>query len=69
MLPYPAQPRLICLSVCESVSKISFNYSAENGLGPTDAVNKYVKIVNQRGIVSQIFFKINVYIMILAKSG
>ena len=49
MLPYPAQPRLICLSVCESVSKISFNYSAENGLGPTDAVNKYKKNCESTG--------------------
>jgi hypothetical protein len=59
----PAQPRLIRLSV----SDITFNYSAENGLGPTDLVNKYVKIVNQWGIVSQIFVKINLYIMILKK--
>ncbi len=32
---------LICLSVCPSVHHITFNYSAENGLGPTDSVNKY----------------------------
>jgi hypothetical protein len=64
---YPAQPRLIRPPVRQSLSKITFNYSAENGLGPTDLVNKYVKMVNQRGIVSQIFFKINLYLMILAK--
>ena len=44
-----------------------FNYSAEKGLGPSESVNKYTKIVNRRGIVSQIFFKMNLYIMILAK--
>ena len=59
---YPAHPRLICPSICLSVRQISFNYSAENCLGPTDSVNKYVKIMNRRGIVSQIFFKINLYI-------
>ncbi len=34
-LVYPAQPRLISLSVCESVCGISFTYSAENLLIPT----------------------------------
>ena len=48
------------------LSKISFNYSAEKCQGPTDLVNKYVKSVNRRAIVSQIFFKIN--ILILAKN-
>jgi hypothetical protein len=63
-LPSPPQ---INSSVRPSVSHISFNYSAENFPGPTDLVNKYVKIVNRRGIVCQIFFIINLYIMILAK--
>ena len=58
---YPAHPRLISLSVSPSFSKIFFNYSAENLPGPTDLVNKYVKIVNQWGIVSQIFSKIYLY--------
>jgi hypothetical protein len=60
---HPARPRLIHLSVRESVSHITFNYSAENGLGLTELVNKYVKIVNRWGIASQIFFKINFYIV------
>ncbi len=64
---YPAQPKLICPSVCESACDITFNYSVEICPGPKDLVNKYVTIVNRRGIVSQIFFKINLYIMILAK--
>ena len=54
----------VALFFCPSVSKISFNYSAENCPGPTDLANKYVEIVNRREIVSQIFFKINLYIMI-----
>ena len=49
---YPAQPRLIRLSVCPSVSGISFNFFAGNGPGPKDLFNKYVKIGNWRGIVS-----------------
>ena len=61
-LPSPPQ---INSSVSPSVCKITF--SAENCLDPTDLVNKYVKIVNRRGIVSQIFFEINLDIMILAK--
>ena len=43
---YPTQLRLICLSVRSSVCHITFNYSVGNCLGPTDLVNKYVKIVN-----------------------
>ena len=43
---YPAQPRLIRLSVCPSVSGISFNFFAGNGPGPKDLFNKYVKIGN-----------------------
>ena len=64
---YPAQPRLIAESVCQSVSSITFDYFVENGLGQADLANKHVTIVNRRGIVSRIFFKIKLYIMILTK--
>ena len=43
---YPAQPRLIAESVCESVRHITFNYSAENCPGPTNLVKYSLKIVN-----------------------
>jgi hypothetical protein len=43
---YPAHPRLICLSVRESVCGITFNYSAENRPGPTDLVKYCLKNVN-----------------------
>jgi hypothetical protein len=43
---YPAQPRLIRPSTCQSVSEISFNYTAENCPSPTDLVNYSLKIVN-----------------------
>ena len=45
---YPARPGLICLSFCQSmwVCKVTFNCSAENSTGPTDSVNKSLKIVN-----------------------
>ncbi len=59
---YPAHPRLIRLSVRPSFCHITFKFSAENRLGPTDSINKYVKIVNRRGIGSQIFFEINLCI-------
>jgi hypothetical protein len=58
-LPSPTQ---INSSVSLSFRPSStFKFSAENRLGPTDSINKYVKIVNRRGIVSQIFFEINLY--------
>ena len=43
---YPAQPRLIHQSVCESLSHITFNYSAENHPGPTDLVKHSLKIAD-----------------------
>ncbi len=63
-LPSPPQINSsVCLSVRLSAREISFNYSAENRSAPTDSVNKYVQIVNRRGIVCEIFFfKINLYI-------
>jgi hypothetical protein len=41
---YPIQPRLFCLSVCESVSHISFSYIVENCSGPTDWVKYSIKM-------------------------
>ena len=43
---YPAQLRLIRPSVCQSLSQLSFNYSAENYPGPTDLVKYSLKIVD-----------------------
>jgi hypothetical protein len=43
---YPAHPRLIRPSVRQSVRHITFNFSADNGPGPTDLVKYCLKIVN-----------------------
>ena len=43
---YPAQPRLICLSVRPPLSDITFNYSAKKQPGPTNLVKYSLKIVN-----------------------
>ena len=40
---YPAHPRLIRLSVRPSVRDITFKFSAENCLGPTDL--GYVRVI------------------------
>ena len=60
---YPAHPRLICHSVLQSVHQISFNYSAENRLGPINLMKlrivQFLRVLMLKvgGIWSYIIFR------------